>query len=190
MARPKTLQFLEHGKILCGSAFRFFVETWNYIVRRTDNLRGDKDENDSEGCIFVDNSNPERPVIRLDRSKIRSSPVVGTTYPSVYDIAPRSESDDSCHFINRFYEVSGIVREGPDNSGDLRSHTNAFVAIRITNSSIGIYYYQSLSAMQADMLDQTKVVMPLYKLDGNGDVSIDLRHLPRADMWSLGLPSS
>lgn len=70
MARPKALQFLAHGKILCGTAFRFFVETWNYIVRRTDNLRGDKDENESEGYISVDNADPERPVIRLDGEKM------------------------------------------------------------------------------------------------------------------------
>lgn len=73
MARPATLQFLKHGKALCRAVFGGFVETWNYAIARADNLRGDADVNPSEGCIHVDNANPECPVIRLDKSKLPQS---------------------------------------------------------------------------------------------------------------------
>lgn len=161
------------------------------------NLVGDGDLDQQSGLIEVDRSEPLHPVIRfrLDRSKLPEGgggggSIISTTIPAVYDIAPWSAQNDARHFINRYYEVSGVVREGPDCTGDLRDRANAFVAIKITNSSAVIAYYQSLSSMQADMVDQSKVVMPLYKLDGNGDAAIDFRHLPRADMWSLALPGS
>lgn len=159
------------------------------------NLAGDGDLDQQSGLIEVDRSEPSHPVIRfrLDRSKLPKGgggSIIDRTCPAAYDIAPWSEQNDALHFVNRYFEVSGVVREGPDCTGDLRSHANAFVAIKITNSATAIAYYQSLSSMQADMVDQSKVIMPLYKLDGNGDAAVDFRHLPRADMWSLGLAGS
>jgi len=194
MARPQALQLLKHGKALCGSVFRLFVETWNYIVQRADGIVGDRDVNADEGCIYVDNSTPERPVIRLDRSKIRSGRSSGSgasAYPSVYEVETTDTTPERKHFIHRYYEVSGVLHEGPDVSGSLESYADKFVAIRIkANGSTEIATYSSFSQMQGDMVDQSKVVMPLYKLDENGDPAIDLRHIPRADMWSLALPSA
>lgn len=192
MARPQAIQLLKHGKALCGSVFRLFVETWNYVAQRCDGIVGDRDVNADLGCIYVDNSNPERPVIRLDRSKLPKGGGGGGSsadaYPSVYEI---EETSSGKHFINRYYEVSGVLHEGPDISGSLDSYPNKFVAIRIAASgAASIATYNSFSSMQSDMLDQTKVVMALYKLDENGDPAIDFRHIPRADMWSLALPGS
>lgn len=72
MARPQTIQLLQHGKALCGAVFGFFVETWNYIAQRCDALVGDRDVNPDEGFIWVDNSQPERPVIRFDSTKVKA----------------------------------------------------------------------------------------------------------------------
>ena len=195
MARPQALQLLKHGKALCGSVFRLFVETWNYIVQRADGIVGDRDVNPDEGCIYIDNSAPERPVIRLDRSKLPKGGGGGGSsadaYPSVYEIETTTTTPERKHFINRYYEVSGVVREGPDISGSLENYPNKFVAIRIDSvNGTTIATYSSLSQMQGDMVEQTKVVMPLYLLDENGDPAVDFRHIPRADMWSLALPGS
>lgn len=70
MARPQILQKLKHGRIMCARAFSKFVETWNYIVDRVDNIKGDQDVNPQTGFIRVDNTNHEHPVIRFDSSKL------------------------------------------------------------------------------------------------------------------------
>ena len=99
MARPQALQYLKHGKALCGSVFRLFVETWNYIVKRADGIVGDRDVNADEGCIYVDNSTPERPVIRLDRSKLLEGggggSIIDGTCPAAYDIETDGDSVDA-----------------------------------------------------------------------------------------------
>lgn len=158
------------------------------------NLAGDGDLDQQSGLIEVDRSEPLHPVIRfrLDRSNLPKGGGGGSSsasaYPSVYEI---EETNTGRHFINRYYEVSGVLHEGPDVSGSLESYAGKFVAIRIkANGSTEIATYSSFAQMQGDMVDQTKVVMPLYKLDENGDPAIDLRHIPRADMWSLGLAGS
>lgn len=187
--RPAVLCKLKKGKVL--DANPGFVDTFNWLVDFCNNLKGDGDV-DRNKAITVDKTIDDRPVIKVKglTGGGGGGSIIERTIPAAYDIAPWSAQNDALHFVNRYFEVSGVVREGPDCTDDLRSHANAFVAIKITNSATAIAYYQSLSAMQADMVDQTKVVMPLYKLDANGDVAVDFRHLPRADMWSLGLAGS
>lgn len=65
MARPQILQRLKHGKLLCRKVFASFVETWNYIVNRIENLKGDADANPQTGHIKIDNTDPEHPIMRL-----------------------------------------------------------------------------------------------------------------------------
>ena len=69
MARPAFLQFLKHGKLLCRANFGAFVQTWNYVVRRCDSLRGEV-EADGDGYITLDNADPENPVIRFRADKL------------------------------------------------------------------------------------------------------------------------
>ena len=70
MARPPRLEMLRHGKLLCGSVFRFFVETWNWIVGYVDNMKGDADVNPQDGHITIDRADPDHPVIRFRADKI------------------------------------------------------------------------------------------------------------------------
>ena len=65
MARPPVLQKLRHGRILCGRVFRFFVETWNWLVGAFNNLCGDWDVNPQAGFLSVDWSDPDKPVVRM-----------------------------------------------------------------------------------------------------------------------------
>ena len=62
MAKPQTVQYLKHGKALCGKTFVGFVDTWNWLVDFCLNLRGDGDAN-GLGVVTVDRSNPDCPVI-------------------------------------------------------------------------------------------------------------------------------
>lgn len=66
MGRPQLLQRLKHDKLLTKTVFPFFVETWNWLIGRVDNIRGDKDENEALGYIRVDNTDDEAPVIRFE----------------------------------------------------------------------------------------------------------------------------
>lgn len=72
MARPQNLQELRHGKLLTENNFPAFVDTFNYVVRRLDNLVGDRDTNPQTGTIRVDNTDPEHPVIRCDKPILSS----------------------------------------------------------------------------------------------------------------------
>jgi len=65
MAKPATLQLLNHGKLICKAVFPFFVETFNWVVTAFDNLRGDFDVNPKNGAITIDRTNHDHPVIRL-----------------------------------------------------------------------------------------------------------------------------
>lgn len=69
MARPPRIEKLRHGRLLCGSVFRFFVETWNWLVGYVDNMMGDADVNPQSGHITVDRTDPDHPVIRFRADK-------------------------------------------------------------------------------------------------------------------------
>ena len=59
------VQFLRHGKALCGKVFRTFVETFNWLVMFSQNLKGDRDcDPAATGKITVDRTDPDHPVIR------------------------------------------------------------------------------------------------------------------------------
>lgn len=112
----------------------------------------------------------------------------GAGLPSVYDIA--TDDNGNKFFVNRYFEVSGVTMEGPQ--GESSWYSGSYVAIRLQSSDgsgSSIVAYDSLGALQAAQRDQDYVVIPLYKFDSDGNVECDLRHMPRADMWSLGLPS-
>ena len=69
MARPPRIEKLQHGKLLCGSVFRFFVETWNWLVGYVDNMKGDADVNPQGGHITIDRTDPDHPVVRFRADK-------------------------------------------------------------------------------------------------------------------------
>ena len=52
------LQYLRHGKALCGKVFKRFVETFNYHNDFIANLKGDGDLPMSDGCILLDLTDP------------------------------------------------------------------------------------------------------------------------------------
>ncbi len=71
-ARPSILQFLQHGKLLCGKVFGGFVETWNYIVESFDNFKGEADLDPENGIIYIDRADATHPVIRVKSDRIKA----------------------------------------------------------------------------------------------------------------------
>lgn len=66
-------QHLQHGKSLCGKVFSAFVETFNWLVDFSTNLKGDADVNDAIGRIKVDRTDPAHPVIRFIAAEEKES---------------------------------------------------------------------------------------------------------------------
>ena len=113
--------------------------------------------------------------------------------PSVYEIVEEDncggcgQGESTRKFVNRYYELSGVLREGPD--GNPENYHGQFLAIVITGTSsytsASLVGYSTFSALNSAMKDQSRVVMPLYKFNSTGGVECDFRHVPRADAWSL-----
>lgn len=119
------------------------------------------------------------------------SAAYSTSSDAVYGIATDNSGiggGERTHFINRYFEISGVIVEGPD-ATITSSAAGSFIAIRISDGTASIRTYGTLAAMQIEMTNQSYMVIPLYKLDANGGIEIDLRHIPRADAWSLTLTS-
>jgi len=72
MARPQRIEKLRHGRLLCGSVFRFFVETWNWLTAYVDNMKGDAETDPQSGYITIDRTDPDHPVIRFRADKVAS----------------------------------------------------------------------------------------------------------------------
>ena len=78
MARPQRIEKLRHGRLLCGSVFRFFVETWNWLTAYVDNMKGDAETDPQSGYITIDRTDPDHPVIRFRADKIGKLGADGT----------------------------------------------------------------------------------------------------------------
>lgn len=59
--------------------FRFFVETWNWLTRYVDGLKGDLEVNPQTGYIYVDRSDPDSPVIRFRADRLPKGGEGGAT---------------------------------------------------------------------------------------------------------------
>lgn len=124
--------------------------------------------------------------------------IVYPQYPSVFEIVEDSETCgvSTYRFDNQYFEVSGVLYDLKSDYTFTRHYVeNLYLAIVLSSVSTPQAYiqeYHTFEDMQTAMADETKSVIPLYKFDSEGAVACDLRHIPRADMWTLGgieLPS-
>lgn len=184
MARPQALQFLRHGKALCQAVFGGFVETWNYVVRRTDAICGDGDLVNGDGLITVDNTDPERPIIRLDKSQLPKGGGggAGAVYPGCFDI-------DGDHFLNPYVIVGNVVATIPVST--FTAPAGGVVAVSVyfeSNEWTGeLVTYASVAALVAAQKTATNMIVPLYEFDANGEIICDFRGAPRLQAWELGV---
>lgn len=123
--RPAVLQYLKHGKALCGKVFAGFVETYNHLVSFSANLKGDADLPGAKEGIHVDRTDPDHPVIRLVKQNANAGGdgnVGGKTIVSV-EITPSAASGGKNTMVftysdgstDTFEVMNGL--DGKDGSG-------------------------------------------------------------------------
>ena len=192
MARPQKLQRLRHGRILSAGAFPGFVATWNWICRVICSWVGDR-ENGGDGFIFVDRTNEDAPVIRLDLAKLnrRINPknlpdyslwrIVGGSASAEVTDPETGETEtifSGFHYIdNQYYMVGGMLFEGTDQT-TLESFIEDgkhFIAAKVEAVGDGSYSslvgYETFFAMRTDSRDRTFSLIPLYEIDKASDSS-------------------
>lgn len=174
-ARPAILQFLQHGKLLCGKVFGGFVETWNYLVEGFDNLKGDVDVDPKTGIATVDRSDPTHPIIRIRKDRIRAL-VKGSGaggYPGPFEIGD-GEIGAGCVQIGGYtVAVAGY--------GSVPS--DGVIAVRVARNTFqgSLILYSSVAAMQAAQDDMEYFIHPVYQF-ASGEVTVDFRLMPDCGM--------
>lgn len=181
-------QQLKHGLLLCKKNFSNFVDAWNLVQKRSENLKGDGDTDGQSGYITVDNTDEYHPVIRFDSSKLLSS-------DSGKD--DDNKADNGCFklventVVNNFYMEGGKLRQLPDYTlqSDLSSLSGQILYFQLDssgissdNSSDSHFGTCTLSELQSIQEDYSKYIYPLYSFGEDG-VEVDFRTAPNVQMW-------
>ena len=175
MAKPQILQKLSHDKILTQKNFPLFVETYNYIADRVENLKGDYDENQLAGNITVDNSDPEHPVIRF----IPGSQVSGTSgTPSVWEL---SSGENSYALRNCTVRLARSYFFFPDQTLQKTLTADHFILLGIDHTIPPQIHLSCTDVPTGISLLSggnylSNSVQPLYCIS-NGTISVDYRPL-------------
>ena len=170
MAAP-VIQYLKHGKALCGKAFAAFVETFNWHNDFCKNLKGDADlpgDGGGNGAISVDRGDPTHPIIRFKGGEVKGETAEG--YPSPFQIV--NGTIKNCIF---FWENE--IKQ----FGDTALPSSGYVFIRLWKTLHEAWQF-SLVKLQAipsrsDEDDDVVAVfyIPVYRLSDEGDVIMDYR---------------
>ena len=192
MARPQKLQRIRHGRIFSKGAFPGIVDTWNWLCDIVESWVGDRDLG-GDGCIYVDRTNLDVPVIRLDevklgrRLKVSNIPdygcwrIVGGSASAEVTDPETGETEtifSGYHYIdNQYYMVGGMLFEGTDQT-TLESFIEDgkhFIAAKVEAVGDGSYSslvgYETFFAMRTDSRDRTFSLIPLYEIDKASDSS-------------------
>ena len=185
------LQYLRHGKALCGKVFKRFVETFNYHNDFIANLKGDGDLQKSDGCIEIDRTDPTHPVIRLNKQKLvlPDPEQGGSPLPGRFDIEIESDEEDetapsTASFSNCYYDVGGKTYE--TSVEELELSGGEIIALKVTatgsSPSAEIVTYDSLADLQSAQMNKDYYVRPLYKIGSEFAIECDFRTGPTFDM--------
>lgn len=213
MARPQKLQRLRHGRIFSKGAFPGIVDTWNWLCDIVESWVGDRDLG-GDGCIYVDRTNLDVPVIRLDevklgrRLKVSNIPdygcwrIVGGSVSAEYEDPETGETEtatSAVHTIERqYFSIGGSLFLGEDNT-TVETFLEAgqpFIAAKIVNLSsptVNLVGYETFSDMAADSLDRSFSLIPLYELEIPGEgqnvdklvILTDFRAMPTIQAFEL-----
>lgn len=182
------LQYLKHGKSLCGKVFARFVETFNRLVDFHANLKGDGDVS-GDGLVTVDRSDPAHPVIRLDRSKL---PTGGGGTPadlpaSAFGLVEAKDDDGKVTgrtVVNCYWNVGGVTHSGPDADIGL-SEGVVYAEFLNGGSGLSVSVAGSIGDVVDIQRDVMKYAVPLY-LISDGRV-VDLRTAPQLQLFEEAL---
>lgn len=181
------LQYLSHGKALCGKVFARFVETYNGLVDFCANLRGDGDVARGAGRITVDRADPAHPVIRCSGCGGGG----GSSGASAADLSASAfglveEKDDEGAVtgrtvVNCWWNQGGVTKTGAD--VDIGTAAGV-VYLKVAATGQGGSGFEvavgTLSDIQGMQQDPSQYVVPLYSITDGGVV--DLRTAPQLQM--------
>ena len=204
------LQYLRHGKALCGKVFKRFVETFNFHNDFIANIKGDGDLPMSEGLINLDIVDPRHPVIRLNRNKLKFPNQGSTALNGCFEIEEIISEDKTVKLVNCYYNIGGKTFSEEDMYSPACSITGelAYLCLVIPQragfegSYLDWFTKTNLGNEQSDV---SRYVIPLYAFDvsereddeedgatsagGNEDkkymfnLVCDMRNAPCAQMW-------
>ena len=182
------LQYLKHGKSLCGRVFGTFVETFNRLVDFHANLKGDGDVSD-DGLVTVDRADPAHPVIRLDRSKLPTGESSGGASAadlsaSAFGLVEAKDDDGTVTgrtVVNCWWNQGGVTRTGEN--VDIGT-AEGVVYLKVDATGMGGSGFEvavgTLAGVQSLQQDPSLYVVPLYSItDG---LVVDLRTAPQLQM--------
>lgn len=178
------LQYLKHGKSLCGRVFGTFVETFNRLVDFHANLKGDGDVS-ADGLVTVDRADPAHPVIRLNRSRLPTGGGGGPSADlsgSAFGLVEAKDAEGSVTgrtVVNCYWNAGGVTHSGGNADIGLSSgFVYAEFAAGAESFSVGVA--SGLAALAALQKDPAKYVFPLYLIDG--ETVVDLRTAPQLQL--------
>lgn len=181
-----SLQYLRHGKALCGKVFKRFVETFNYHNDFVANLKGDGDLPCDDGVINVDRTDPTHPVIRLNKNKLAiPAGGGGKRLPQCFDIANMviegGETPVSATFdlVRPYFMLGGKLKECPYTTGvELTGDERIVYLYYNDDQNLGIGKAYDMNHLKSFQLEPYSFVFPLYQFDDDFNIVCDFRTAP------------
>lgn len=185
MARPEILQQLQHDKILTKGNFPKFVETWNYVVNRLQNIKGDYDSDPENGHIQFDNTDQEHPVIRvlnLPKGEGGGGGMCGNFAYDDYTDPEHPYIKDGCFAVGRKY----VKCHGAQVPANFTAGWGILTLSHSNTSVSGVVSFTTTDPFTATQSDSTTTI-PLYEFETNSDnefvVKVDYRGCPLVPVW-------
>lgn len=179
------LQYLKHGKSLCGKVFGRFVETFNALVDFMNGLRGDAEGKNGEGHITYDRKNN---IIRCDGCGGTSGGASGASAAdlsaSAFGLVEEKDDDGTVTgrtVVNCWWNQGGVTRTGAN--VDIGT-AEGVVYLKVDATGMGGSGFEvavgTLAGVQSLQQDPSLYVVPLYSItDG---LVVDLRTAPQLQM--------
>ena len=170
MAAP-VIQYLKHGKALCGKVFAAFVETFNWHNDFCKNLKGDADlpgNGGGNGAITLDRRDPRNPIIRFKGGKENEQTAEG--YPQPFQIVNGTIKNCIFFWENEMHSFSNMA---------LPSSGYVFIRLWMTLSRAWQFALVNLQDIPSRSDEDDDVVsvyyIPVYRLSDQGEVIMDYR---------------
>ena len=189
------LEYLRHGKSLCGKVFRRFVETFNFHNDFISNLKGDADLQVVGGKVHLDRTDERNPVIRCQVFG-NGGCASAARLPGCFEIRRPTEGEDdeggdSGGFDNPYMLIGGrpFYMAGAISGGFDYENCIVAVCLDVTSETPQPYieeFADFLAMVEAVKSDPSLAVHPLYQLGEGGAVVCDMRTIPTITSWEYG----
>lgn len=167
------LEYLRHGKALCGKVFGRFVETFNFHNDFISNLKGDADQQVVGGKINIDRTDERHPVIRCrgcgGGQKDEEKRDDGNGRYAIVSI-----EDGVVTMKNTYFSVGGKTYQGDATTATLTGGGSDIVALQISageenEPTSSIVVFESFAALQGNQFSLDYYIIPLYMISTQVD---------------------